>query len=142
MKHNNITHKTVSPVELRQKFLNWRKTRAFGAAVTMASLSTLRANQSADDKDANHRITTLVNERVSAMNDSLDQGDAVTVPSGISQFDHEDTSPHQGFSSAASYVLTREERNQLKRDVLARRIAVAAFKVDIARRGAVLLLTA
>ncbi len=105
-----MKNKTVTPSQLRDSFLSWRKARNFGA-LAMVSLSTLKAVQTIEDRDANRQINKVMSERTRAMDDSIvneeELGARIASIAKISAVEEIDTNPQM------SYLLTTAERAQL-----------------------------
>jgi hypothetical protein len=107
---HRLAHKTISPSELKARFSAWRSARHFGA-VAVASLATIKAVSAESDRDTSRRVSALMRERQSAMNDSTATGDEITLSSRLEIAT--ETAP-QGL--VGSYMLTQSERVQLFRE--------------------------
>ena len=80
--------------------------------------------QQDDDRDAARRATTLLAERLPAMDDSMREVDRIESP--VSQLEHGADVEAQGWGG--STMLTRQERTKLAIDVDAMRAKVALAK--------------
>ncbi len=112
----------TSDSTFRSRFLAYRRATMLGVAI--ASISAARTIQQDDDRDAARRATTLLAERLPAMDDSMREVDRIESP--VSQLEHGADVEAQGWGG--STMLTRQERTKLAIDVDAMRAKVALAK--------------
>ncbi len=115
-----------------RKYLARNRQMTIGAVMAFVSLSTVRASQDMDDKQAARQVNSLMAERKIGMDDSIADNDKIEAT--VSKLEFDSDTDGQGFTSSAT--LSRAERAQLAREVAPFR----KFRADV--RALPLLLTA